>query len=53
MSFTSGIFIDYQVLILSLERYDNPDSMILIMLVLTFDWVQGQGYKDYYQRLYI
>ena len=32
---------------LSLERLDKPDSIILIICILIFEWVQGQGYKDY------
>ena len=45
--FTSHIRIDYQKN-LSLERYDNP-IIDFNNAQTTFDWVQGQGYKDYFK----
>ena len=45
--FTSHIRIDYQKN-LSLERYDNP-IIDFNNALTTFDWVQGQGYKDYFK----
>ena len=46
--FTSHIRIDYQKN-LSLERYDNP-IIDFNNAQTTFDWVQGQGYKDYFKN---
>ena len=44
-SFTSGIFIDNGAN-LSLERLDKPEVSFNNMHT-NFEWVQGQGYKDY------
>lgn len=44
-SFTSGIFIDNGAN-LSLERLDKPE-VSFNNIRTNFEWVQGQGYKDY------
>ena len=44
-SFTSGIFIDNGAK-LSLERLDKPE-VSFNNIRTNFEWVQGQGYKDY------
>ena len=44
-SFTSGIFIDNGAN-LSLERLDKPE-VSFNNIHTNFEWVQGQGYKDY------
>ena len=44
-SFTSGIFIDNGAN-LSLERLDKPEVSFKNIRT-NFEWVQGQGYKDY------
>ena len=46
-SFTSGIFIDNGVN-LSLERREKP-IVDFNNAQTTFEWVQGQGYKDYFK----
>ena len=46
-SFTSGIFIDNGVN-LSLERREKP-LVDFNNAQTTFEWVQGQGYKDYFK----
>lgn len=45
-SFTSGIFIENGVS-LSLERKEKPTVSFNNIYATDFEWIQGQGYKDY------